>query len=130
MQAVQAVKALASLVATFNRDVEIARSLKTPNEQDNLPIRVAIIGFSYNSPVTSWGFSHYQFVQRLVEGEYSLGELAFYAPKEEQIQRFAMLCFGYLLGSYEADKLSDHEFALGEALIPGLIASNAPDLMK
>jgi hypothetical protein len=121
---------LEGLVSTFEGDIDLAKQLQSPNPVDELPIKVAIVGFSYNSPTDKWALDHYNVLKDRLDGEYSLDNLREYAPTSRKIQLFAALCFGYLLGLYEADKVTDEEFRLAEAQIPGLIALKSDVLMS
>jgi hypothetical protein len=113
---------LANLLRSFSADVELANQLASPNRTDDLPIKVAIIGFSHNSPIEQWAQNHFSFVKARIEGDYSSANLIQYQPHAENVRLFAALCIGYLLGLYQAEKINDGELARSEAIIPGLIA--------
>jgi hypothetical protein len=113
---------LQSLVNTFARDVELAKNVKSPNPEDDIAIKTAIVGFSYNSPTDDWGKGHYACMRERLDREYNLGELEAYGENSLNIQLFFALCAGYLLGLFQADKISSKDFRIAELQIPGLIA--------
>jgi hypothetical protein len=104
------------LLMTFQRDRALAEKLKSPNIDDDLCVRSAIVGFSYNSPTESWGKGHYDFFRKHALDPSSLGNAEFL---------FSCECLGYLLGLYEAGKLSDEKFREAEAILPGYILLKA-----
>lgn len=113
---------LENLVIDFARDVQTARSLVSPNSEDELAIKVAIVGFSHNAPTEEWEYGHYAFVKKRLDGDYSFGSLLHYEQNAEKIRLFAALCFGCLLDLYQVDRITDEEFQQCEFQIPGLIA--------
>lgn len=123
------IKSLANLVHDFSRDVEIAKTLESPNSEDDLTIRTAIVGFSYNSPTDDWGKGHYLFVRKRLDGEYSLRNLEPYGVHRENIQLFYALCVGYVLGLFQADKATEQDVARAEMVIPAIIAQHCPTLL-
>lgn len=100
------------LLTTFKRDRALADALKSPNTDDDLSVRVAIVGFSYNSPTESWGKGHHDFFSKHVLDSSSIGEAEFL---------FSCECLGYLLGLFEAGRLSDEKFKEAEAQLPGYV---------
>jgi hypothetical protein len=118
-----------SLVASFQRDIEIAKTIQSPNPDDDLAIKAAIVGFSYSSRNTDWGRNHYLFVKKRLDSDYSAGALSFYGNHWRDIQLFASICFGYLLGLYQAGRISDEECFAAEIQIPGIIALHADKLL-
>jgi hypothetical protein len=126
----QILEQLDSLVPTFKRDVDFAGQLQSPNSEDDLAMRVAIVGFSYHASTEQWGIDHYNFVKRRIDPEFALENLSDYEPMSASIRLFAAFCFGYVLGLYEADKVTDHEVHVLDAQIPGLIALRSDVLMN
>ena len=110
-----------NLVTCFYRDVEIAKELESGNIEDDLAIKLAIVGFSYNSPIQEWGERHYEYVKARLDKDYHDKELAEYGANSQNVKLFFALGLGYLLGLYQQDQIGDREFGLGETHIPGII---------
>lgn len=119
---------LERLVETFSRDIELARDLESSNPEDDLTIKAAVVGFSYNSPTQDWAKGHYDFVKARLDRNYPDRELAEYGNNAENLRLFFALGLGYLLGLYEQDKISDDEFKMGEQQLSGLIMLHLPRL--
>ena len=119
---------LEQLVATFYRDIGLAKDLESSNPEDDLAIKAAVVGFSYNSQTQDWAKRHYEFVKARLERDYRDGELAEYGGNAENVQLFFALGLGYLLGLYQQDKIGDEEFKIGERQLPGLIMQHLPKL--
>jgi hypothetical protein len=91
---------------------EMAAAIESPNPEDDRLIKLAIAGYCYHQAVDSWGREELDFVlrrRREVEG---------YDPLWVE---FVCLASGYLLGLYQAEKLSEVEFRLFEAQLPGFM---------
>ena len=121
---------LVALVPTFRRDVSLAQTLESPNAEDDLAIKVAMIGFSYNAPTGEWSHEHYRFLRERLESAYSLRELQGWATEPGVLQLFASLSLGFLLGLYQRNKITDEEFRSHEAQIGGLMALHDGDLVR
>lgn len=100
------------LLSNFERDRNLAKTLQSPNVEDEYSLRAAIIGFSYNAPTELWGRNHFEYIQKRALDRSLLTEAEFI---------FACECLGYLLGMYETGKLSDEKFQEAEAQLPGYI---------
>ena len=98
------------------------------NEQDSLPIKCAIVGFSYNSPTEEWGIRHFEFVQTRIDSSYREEDLLYYEENSGNVAMAFALCIGYLLGAYQAEKITNDEFKLAEIQIPGLLMLKLPDI--
>lgn len=107
-----ALEVFGRLSATFSRDRVLAERLESANAEDDLGVRAAIVGFSYNSPTESWGKGHYDFFWRHALDPSSIGEAEFL---------FSCECLGYLLGLYDAGKRSEEEIREAEAQLPGYV---------
>ena len=112
---------LQKLIGTFYRDIHTAKGVITPNAEDNLVIKAAITGFSYNSPVDDWAKGHFEFVKTRIDRDYASEELAEYGNNSENIKLFFALSIGFLLGVYQKGGISDEDFKIAEQQIPGLI---------
>jgi len=119
---------LEQLVGTFQRDIRLAKDLESTNPEDDLAIKVAVVGFSYNSPTQDWAKGHYDFVNARLERDYHGKELAEYGDNAENVKLFFALGLGYLLGLYEQDKIGDDDFRIAEQQLPGLIMLHLPKL--
>jgi len=116
------------LVGTFYRDIQIAKGVVTPNPEDDLAIKAAITGFSYNSRIDDWGRGHVDFVKARVDRNYTPEELAEYGDNSENIKLFFALSLGYLLGAYQKGDIGDENFKTTEQQIPGIIMLHLPAL--
>ncbi len=119
---------LERLVGTFQRDIELAKALESCNVEDDLAMKTAIVGFSYNSPTQDWVKEHYDFVKSRLQRDYHDEELAEYGDCAESIKLFFALGLGYLLGLYQQDRIKDDEFKITEQQLPGLIMLHLPKL--
>lgn len=117
---------LQRLVETFYRDVQIANGVVTPNPEDDIVIKVAITGFSYNSPVDDWARAHFDFVKSRIDRDYTPEELAEYGDNGQNIKLFFALSIGFLLGAYQKGDISDEDFKTAERQIPGIIMLHLP----
>jgi hypothetical protein len=112
---------LERLVATFEEDVRLANELQSPNPDDDLPTKVAIVGFSYNSPTEEWDLGHFEFLKKLRAREYPNNELAEYGEHAENVVLFFALGIGYLLGLHHQKMIGDDDFEVAESQLSGLI---------
>ena len=119
---------LQQLVAVFERDIELARDLESTNPEDDLAIKAAVVGFSYNSPTGDWAKGHYDFLSSRLARDYNSEALAEFGDNAENVKLFFALAFGFLLGLYQQDQISDDEFKIAEQQIAGLIMLHLPEL--
>jgi hypothetical protein len=99
------------LYKDFHRDRTAALKLESANAEDSLEVRTAVIGFSYNSSIQEWRRTHFEFLRdRLKDAQFEKNELL-----------FVSLCLGFLLGLFQADKITEIEFDLAEAQLPGFV---------
>ncbi len=115
------VQQLEQRVGTFDRDIQLAKVLESPNDEDDLAVKAAIIGFSYSSSAGEWAKEHFDFVKAWIEHDYATEELAEYGENSENVKLFFALAIGYLLGVYEKGGISDQAFKMAEVQIPYLI---------
>lgn len=113
---------LGALIGTFRRDVSLAEKMQSPNAEDDMATKVAIVGFSYNAPTGEWSHEHYRFLHERLESEYSLRDLEEWGAEPRVLQLFASLCLGLLLGLYQGNRITEEEFRTCETQIGGLIA--------
>jgi len=112
---------LERLAETFKSDVQSAQSLQSPNAEDDLPTKMAIVGFSYNSPTEEWDLGHFEFLKERRAREFSHGELIEYGENAENVEFFFALGIGYLLGLYHQNMIGDHDFHVAEIQMLGLV---------
>lgn len=112
---------LEQLVATFPRDVQLAMQVNSPNCEDDLSVKMAIIGFSYNSRTEDWDLGHFEFTRDHLARHFASTELCEYGPNADNVRLFFALGIGYLLGLYHQRKIHDEDFRLAELRLPGLI---------
>jgi hypothetical protein len=125
-----AIEQLGRLFEDFQESVAKARQVELPDGDDEMGIKTAIIGFSMNSPTHTWGLNHYNLVKDRLEAGYSADSLKEFRDEATSIRLFVGLCLGYLLGLYQAEKLTDVEFSVAEAQIPGLVFLNSGRFLK
>ncbi len=119
---------LNQLVGNFARDLALASNLESANPEDDLAIRAAVVGFSYNSPTEEWDKGHFEFVNARLERDFNEKELLEYGDNAENVRLFFALCLGYLLGLYQQDAIGEAEFNVAEMQISGLILLHLPKL--
>lgn len=112
---------LEQLVNTFERDVQLAKEINSPNDKDDLAIKMAIVGFSYNSRSDDWDLGHFEFVNDRLARNFAPNELAEYGPNGEHVRMFFALRIGYLLGLYHHKQITDEDFRIVELRLSGLI---------
>ena len=100
------------LYSNFGRDLDLAKKLDSPNLEDTLQIRAAIVGFSYHAATELWGIDEYTYVARRLSAveNYSQPEAAFFA-----------IAIGYLLGLARLNKIEVKDFKLALVQLPGFI---------
>lgn len=118
------------LIGTFYRDIQLAKGVITPNSEDDLAIKAAITGFSYNCPVDDWARGHFEYVKTRIDRDYTPEELAEYGGNGENVKLFFALSIGFLLGAYQKGEMSDEDFRTAEQQIPGLIMLHLPSLTR
>jgi hypothetical protein len=121
---------LEQLVESFARDIEIAKGVQSTNPEDDLAVKAAVVGFSYNSNTAEWAKGHYDFLMRRIEGDYDAESLEEYGENGTNVKLFFSLAMGYLLGLYQRERISEDEFNVGEQQIPGIIMLHLPRLIK
>jgi hypothetical protein len=109
------------LVDSLCGDVQLAKLIVTPNPEDDLAIKTAIVGFCYSSDIRDWAKQHYIFVNERLVRDYNSEELAHYGENSENVKLYYALCIGYLLGLYSKERITDKEFSVAERQIPGFI---------
>ena len=115
-----------SLLVAFEEQREAAACLVTPNSEDDVFVRAAIVGFARSCDPDAWARGHLQFIQERRQGDASDESLAFlYGPESNAYAILACLFLGALLGMFQAEKITEEEFRLGEALLPGFLAESA-----
>lgn len=119
---------LPPLVRTFWRDLKFAKELESPNAEDSLEIRAAIVGWSYHSPTQDWTRTEFDYVSQRLDIEYPHESLAAYGENAVNLRLFFALGLGYLLGLYDVGKISELELERGEAVLPGVIMLHLPEL--
>ena len=107
----------------FARYRKAALDIESPNVEDDEFIRAAIVGFSQHAPTEQWARGHHDFVSRYRDGDYSDESLS--VLHGEQVYNYALLaclCLGALLGLYQAGRITEDEFKVAEAQLPGFMA--------
>lgn len=109
------------LLKTFRNDFEIAKKLESPNSEDDLATKTAIVGFSRYALTIDWEFEHYEFVRNRLDLEYPPEVLEELGENSDSIKLFYALTLGTLLGLYRQKQIDDLEFRIGEFGVFGLI---------
>lgn len=118
-----------TLFRRFAELLESAERLESSNVEDDLFIRMAIVGHSLWRPTSEeWGADNLHLIQRYRAGEYSDDALAEHEVRARAYALFACLALGFALGAYQAGQIDDVEFSRGEALLPGFMALRSTDL--
>jgi hypothetical protein len=99
--------------------ISAAEELTSPNVEDTLEVKVAIIGFAHHASSDDWTLSEYEFVKHALDKSQSLSRHA---------RLFYALSLGYLLGMAYTKKVSTSEFLMWEYSIPGFIALKGSEL--
>jgi hypothetical protein len=110
------------LLGGLDGHLRLAQEMSSPNLEDDLCIRAAIVGFSFHSQTERWGRNHFDLVRSRRDKDYSNRNLSWYGPSAERHALLACLCLGFLLGLFQAEKISEEEFERGEAEIPPFLA--------
>jgi hypothetical protein len=98
----------------FGTCCEAADRLQSPNPEDNMYIKMAIVGFFYHDKTENWSQEHYRIVREYLNECEELND-------PERIRRFNMLALGALLGLYSSGKIDDRVYRLGYILLPGFV---------
>lgn len=117
-----------NLMSGFDRFLTMAEALPSPNAEDDIYTRAAIVGFSFHSRTEEWGRNHFELVQKRRANDYSDQNLAWYGTAASRHALFACLSLGFLLGLFQAEKISEEEFDRGEAEIPAFLALHSTQL--
>jgi hypothetical protein len=111
----------ATLLPRLPRLRALANHMSTPNPEDDLPTRLAIVGFSYSSPTEHWSHGHFQRLHEYRVRELSPEALSGYAAEAPICEEFSCLALGYVLGLREAGKINDTDVFHAECLLPGFL---------
>jgi len=109
------------LVKEFRHSLSSASQILSPNAEDDTIVKIAIAGFSLSSPIETWARGHFSFLKERLDGDYSTSNLAWYDSAATEIRLFCAFSFGYFLGLYQSDRLTNAEFTMAEELLPGFI---------
>ena len=107
-----------------------ATGLSSPNPEDDLFVRHAIVGFGQSCSVDLWSRDQHLFISRRLEHGLSIDSLQdFFADDAIAVRLFSCLALGSLLGKLQAGDLDDSGFMLGDAHLPGYILQD-PDRLQ
>ena len=112
------------LLGNLDQLIELAENLESPNAEDEIFVKAAIIGFSHRSPTDQWSRKHFEFAQRRRQEDYSDAELRRYDTNTNRLGMFACLCLGCLLGLAEAGTISEQQIRTAEAHLAGFSMLN------
>ena len=109
------------LLGAFPEMIRRARGLRSPNPDDDLFVRLGIVGFQAAAPLTAWEHHHGEVIRDLRRGAYADEELAWYEDAGMAVAAFACLSYGLMLGLDEAGLLDERDREVGQALLPGFM---------
>jgi len=115
------------LLRGFSRHKKLAEELRSPDPEDDLFVRMAIVGFSFHRPTEEWGIDNLNFIRRYRGDEFSGAALAELGLSNSHAL-FACLSLGHMLGLFQAGQIDETEFSRGEALLPGFLALNEEEI--
>ncbi len=98
-----------------------ARTLDSPNPQDDEFIKMAIVGFSYHDKTENWKQGHFDIARECADECARLGDPA-------GLRKFNLLALGSLLGLYSGGKIDDRLYRIGYALLPGFVMSKGSEV--
>jgi hypothetical protein len=127
MKALDALQDFDELYRNHTELQRLADELKTPNPEDSVFVRAAIVGFSFHVPTEEWERQHLDFVLHKRQTEFSDYELTKLEAAGQRAGRFACLCLGYLLGLHQAKKISNEQFQVAEMQLPGFLMLKLPE---
>ncbi len=99
---------------SFRRCCEAANSLNTPNPEDDIFIKMAIVGFSHHQKTESWEHDNYRVAKQYLDEGTSLGD-------SETMRKFNLLALGALMGLYASGKIDQRVYSIGYCLLPGFV---------
>jgi hypothetical protein len=110
-----------NLLAGFPEFIRQASRLESPNPEDDLYVKLAVVGFRQTARPEAWRRGHYEIIRDLRSGAYADDELTWYEESGEAVAQFACLFFGFLLGLDETGQLSERDREVAQALLPGFM---------
>jgi hypothetical protein len=116
------------MLADFAAHVHTAKRIQSPNADDDIYVKLAVVGFSLNRDSHEWCITHFQYIRDNYDAGYSEQVSPLYGPEREAEAMFACLCMGLLLGMHGAGKIDDRVFLWGEMLLPGFILSKGSEI--
>jgi len=93
-----------------------AKTLNSPNPQDDEFVKMAIVGFSYHDKTENWKRGHFKIATDYRDECIRLGDAA-------KTVKFNLLALGALLGLYASERIDDRLYHVGYALLPGFVMS-------
>ena len=107
-----------------------ATDLPSPNPEDDLFVRHAIVGFGQSCSVDHWSLDHHAFISRRLEHDLSLDTLRdIFDDDANAVRLFSCLVLGCLLGKFQVGEIDDSGFMLGDAHLAGYILQD-PDRLR
>jgi len=119
-----------ALLPRFNTLRTTAEAYASPNPEDDLPVRLAIVGFSFNAPTDSWAYEHFCFVAAYRDRELNAEALAWHEDVADLCLQFSCLAIGYVLGLRQAEKINDTDLLLAESLLPSFLIQHSGSLQS
>ena len=118
----------ASLLPRLQELRSLAHAYSSPNPEDDLPARLAIVGFSFRAPTSEWSYSHFAHLQEYRDRELGPDLSNFYGDETDTCIQFSCLAVGYVLGIRHRNGITDTDVFRAECLLPGFLAQHAGHL--
>jgi hypothetical protein len=120
-----------ALLRQLPKIVTVAVSGDTGRAEDDVFVKVAIVGFGRYAPQTEWGWNHLLEVRRWRAGDYSDEALVSYGPVGAR--RYALLAcawLGTVLALFQIGSVSETDALTAYALLPGFVAGDAFEILE
>ena len=102
-----------------------AHAYSSPNPEDDLPVRLAIVGFSFRASTSDWSYSHFIHLQQYRNRELGSALSEFYGDETDTCIQFSCLAVGYVLGLRHRNGITDTDVFHAESLLSGFLALHA-----
>lgn len=120
-----------ALTAQLQALVAEAAAGDTGRAEDDIFVKVAILGFGRHAPQDEWGWEHFREVRQWREGDYSDDALSSYGPVGAR--RYALLAcawLGTVLGLFHKKAVSESNALTAYALLAGFVALDAFEVLE
>ena len=109
---------------------QVAKEVESPNEEDDLLVKAAIVGFSLFRPTEEWQKHHWQFIEDYRDGDLPDNDSSIKEGEESPYRIFACLALGAILGAFQDGKLSEEEIYTTMSYLPEFLTTHAREISK